>query len=268
MSLIIVIGRGHSGTRAISHTLYASGVFMGENLNRSGDLVPAADMYEACRVFGRYVTWEGDLNWNWDAAMQAEIPGEFNDLLDAYLRTVLASSSKHRGWKLPETTLVFPWIVRRFPDAKYILWTRNPRDCILGGHLTDDLRDFGVAYPETLDERRRRAISWKYQYDLVAATPKPEKWLEVRFEDFVLRRDGTIGRLEEFLGIELARIPVRPEAVGRWQLADGVNYYDFLEPAMVRYGYEIPVADGVPVESWERRTPVRHSDSVCDSYGG
>ena len=34
---ITIIGRGHSGTRAITHTLYASGVFMGSTLNRSGD---------------------------------------------------------------------------------------------------------------------------------------------------------------------------------------------------------------------------------------
>ena len=34
MSLITIIGRGHSGTRAISHTLYASGVYMGRLLNR------------------------------------------------------------------------------------------------------------------------------------------------------------------------------------------------------------------------------------------
>ena len=40
---VTIIGRGHSGTRAISHTLYASGVFMGANLNRSGDLVPPQD---------------------------------------------------------------------------------------------------------------------------------------------------------------------------------------------------------------------------------
>ena len=38
--LITVIGRGHSGTRAMSHTLSASGVFMGAPLNVSGDLVP------------------------------------------------------------------------------------------------------------------------------------------------------------------------------------------------------------------------------------
>ena len=38
MSLITIIGRGHGGTRAISHTLMVSNVFMGEPLNRSGDL--------------------------------------------------------------------------------------------------------------------------------------------------------------------------------------------------------------------------------------
>jgi hypothetical protein len=34
MSLITIIGRGHSGTRAISHTLYASGVYMGRHAER------------------------------------------------------------------------------------------------------------------------------------------------------------------------------------------------------------------------------------------
>ena len=240
----------------ISHTLYASGVFMGEFLNRSGDLVPPGDMYEACRVFARYVTWEGDLNWSWDAAFEAEIPQEFTDLIQAYLKTVLASSSPHRGWKIPETTLVYPWILRMFPEAKYIFWARNPRDCILGKHVTDDLRRFGIEYPAlpeqkaedgtvTYDERLRRAISWKYQYDLMRTAPKPENWIEMRFEDFVLNRDHELARLEEFLGIELARIPVRQDAVARWKRDEGVNYYDFLAPAMAQYGYEIPASDQV-----------------------
>ena len=52
---ITVIGRGHSGTRAMSHTLSASGVYMGAQINKSGDLVPAEDMYEACRIMARHV---------------------------------------------------------------------------------------------------------------------------------------------------------------------------------------------------------------------
>ena len=240
MSLITIIGRGHSGTRAISHTLYASGVYMGYTLNNSGDLVPPQAMYDACRVAARYVKWQGGLNWDFSELNTAEIPQEFNDLLDAYLESVLNNKSEHKGWKIPETTLVYPWIVRRFPNAKYIFWIRNPRDCILGRHVTDDMTRFGIEYEATADERLRRAISWKYQYDLVKAFPKPANWLEVRFEDFVLKQDETLARLEDYLEIPLGRIIVRPDSIDRWQHDDGVNYYDFFEPVMREYGYEIP----------------------------
>jgi Sulfotransferase family len=242
MSLVTIIGRGHSGTRAISHTLYASGVYMGRTLNASGDLVPPEAMYDACRVFARYVDHVGDLNWDFSRAITADIPAEFADLIDKYLRSVLDNKSTHRGWKIPETTLVYPWIVRMFPEAKYVFWIRDPRDCILAGHKTDDLSQFGVEYPATDDERRRRAISWKYQYDLVKATPKPKDWLEVRFEDFVLRQEETLARLEAFLGYNLARIIVRPDALGRWKRDEGVHDFDFLAPAMRAYGYELPTA--------------------------
>lgn len=237
---VTVIGRGHSGTRAMSHTLSASGVFMGEPLNQSGDLLPPDDMYAACRVFAPYVRWKGGLEWDFSRALNAEIPAEFTSLIESYLKSVRASTAEHSGWKIPETTLVFPWIERMFPDMKFIYWIRNPRDCIIGSHLTDNLNDFGIAYPETGDERLRRAISWKYQYDLVCATPRPRHWIEVRFEDFVLRQAETLARLEAFLGIPLARIPVRPDAVDRWRTDDGVNDFDFLAPAMAQYGYETP----------------------------
>lgn len=240
MSLITIIGRGHSGTRAISHTLSASGVFMGAPQNVSGDLLPPEAMYDACRVFARHVQWRGGLEWSWDEALRMEPSAEFVGLIETYLTSVHESPAEHKGWKIPETTLVFPWIVRMFPVAKYIFWIRNPRDCILNRHLTDDLRDFGIECPVTDDVRLRRAISWKYQYDLVKATPRPTHWLEVRFEDFVLRQDETLARLEDFLGIKLARIPVNPEAVDRWRQDEGVSYFDFFAPAMREYDYALP----------------------------
>ncbi len=241
MSLITIIGRGHSGTRAISHTLYASGVYMGQTLNTSGDLVPPYTMYDACRVIAQQVKWEeGTLNWDFSALHSLDIPAEYDALIEQYLESVLADTSRHRGWKIPETTLVYPWVLRRFPEIKYIFWIRNPRDCILGEHITDDLTKFGIPYPATDDERLRRAISWKYQYDLVKATPRPENWLEVRFEDFVLKQEETLQRLEDFLGFKLARIIVRPDSIDRWKHDNGVNYFDFFAPAMREYGYAIP----------------------------
>jgi hypothetical protein len=238
--MVTIIGRGHSGTRAISQTLSESGVYMGEPLNPSSDLIPPEKMYEACRVLARSVVWNGDLAWDWSALHACEIPAEFVDLIQGYLVSVLDSSAQHRGWKIPETTLVFPWIARLFPDIKYIYWIRNPRDSIVGAHKTDDLADFGVPYLQTEDLRLRRAISWWYQYALVQATPKPENWIEVRFEDFVLRQEETLARLEAYLGMKLARVPVRPKAVGRYKTDEGVNYFDFFEPAMTAFGYERP----------------------------
>lgn len=240
MSLITIIGRGHGGTRAMSHTLQASGVYMGHPLNVSGDLLPPKAMYDACRVMARYVKWQGGLQWDFGALHTMPIPQEFTDLIHTYLVNVLNAPAPHKGWKIPETTLVFPWIIRLFPDAKYIHWVRNPRDNILARHLTDDLRDFGIDYPQTDDERLKRAISWQYQYEIVKATPKPANWIIVRFEDFIQQQAVTLDRLSAFLDIPLNAITVRAESVGRYTAADGVSYFDFLDEGMKTYGYEIP----------------------------
>lgn len=243
MSIITVIGRGHSGTRAISHTLYASGVFMGHTINRSGDKVPPGEMYDACRIFAKYVTWKGDLTWDFSKVLNMDIDPAFTELIESYLKDVLNSKDTHKGWKIPETTLVYPWIARMFPDIKYIHWIRDPRDSILAPHGTDDLSRFGIEYPETEDVRLRRAISWQYQYQLMKATPPPENVLLVRFEDFVLKQEETLERLEAFLGFPLGRIIVRPDAVARWKSAEGPYDFDFLQDALAENGYGEKIGD-------------------------
>jgi len=225
--LITVIGRGHSGTRAMSHTLSASGVYLGAQLNPSGDLIPPDDMYEACRVMARCVEYKGGLEWDFSRLHAMPIDPEFTRLIESFLSSVLNSDAERRGWKIPETTLAFPWIRRMFPDIHYIYWMRDPRDCILGAHVTDDLSDFGIPYDKTEDIRLRRATSWKYQYDLMQAVPPPARRIDVRFEDFVLKQDETLQRLEAFLGFPLAKIEVRPETVGRWKTAEGQYDFDF-----------------------------------------
>ena len=216
---VTVIGRGHSGTRAISHTLSRSGYDMGAQLNESGDLVPADELYQACRVMARHVRHLGDNQWDFSPLHTMPIDREFVNLVESYLSSVLASSSELRGWKLPETTLIYPWIVRMFPDIRYIHWVRDPRDCILGSHITDDLRDFGVEYEAPDDMYEMRTISWKYQQAIVRATPPPRRSIQIRFEDFVLDQPAALKRLEAFLGTALHAIEVRRESVGRWRTA-------------------------------------------------
>ena len=140
--LVTIIGRGHSGTRAISQTLSESGIYMGEPLNESSDLIPPHDMYEACRVFAKYVTYSGNMIWDFSKVLNMDPDPTFVKLIESYLSSVLSSKSINKGWKIPETTLVYPWIIKMFPDAYFIQWVRDPRDCTIGGHITDDLNDF------------------------------------------------------------------------------------------------------------------------------
>ena len=182
---------------------------------------------------------QGGLEWDFEALNRRPVEAEYEALVREYLQDVTAAKSEHKGWKLPETTLSLPWITRLFPEAYYIYLVRDPRDSILGGHTTDDLTKFGVQYPETEDTLKRRAISWKYQYDLVAATAKPRHWMTLRFEDFVLHQERELERLEAFLGFPLGRIIVRPDAVGRWQRTEErVPDFDFLHAALQESGYD------------------------------
>jgi hypothetical protein len=215
--LITVIGRGHSGTRILSHTFYASGVFLGRRLNSLGDTVPPHAMYSACQVIARHVSWNDGLSWGFDKLHTMSIDTEFEDFVEAYLRDLLTSEKPHRGWKLPETTLAYPWIVRMFPAAKYVHIVRDPRDCLLKRHLTDDLARWGVNYPETTDPLEQRVASWKYQYEIVKATPQPEHFIVIRYEDLVAEHETTMRRLEGFLGIPLARIVIDRTRVGQWK---------------------------------------------------
>jgi len=236
--MITVIGRGHSGTRAISETLSRSGVYMGEPLNGSWDLVPPESMYEACRVFARCVTYTGGLTWDFSKALASAPDPAFTRLIEDYLSSVLGSGAENRGWKIPETTLCYPWIVKMFPDARYIHWVRDPRDCILGSHVTDDLADFGIEYDRTDDVRLRRAISWKYQRELMKATPAPERCIQLRFEDMVFAQDATLARLEDFLGLKMAKIAMRPDSVGRYKGDSGRHMFEFFAADLAECGYE------------------------------
>ena len=76
----------------------------------------------------KYVKWNGDLSWDFDDLHTMDIDPEFIHLVETYLQDVLPPRIRYEnyGWKLPETTLVYPWIVRMFPDAKYIHWVAIP----------------------------------------------------------------------------------------------------------------------------------------------
>ncbi len=241
---VTLIGRGHSGTRAFVESLLRSGVYMHYDRPKTYDYVGDCAIYEAARIFGSYVDRVGEHEWDFRRAIEAPIPPRFVELVERHLRPIDGADGA-AGYKLPETTLIFPWLVRLRPDLHYVHWVRDPRDGVLHQHLTDGLAKFGVpmadsdlswifSEPERL---KRRAISWKYQHDLVAQTPKPPKWKVVRFEDFILDHERVNADLGQFLGLALTNIETRPDAVGRWK-GRAMPGLELLRPLMEHYGYE------------------------------
>lgn len=235
---IAIIGRGHSGTRILSYTLYSSGVHMGRWLGVAGDKAPAKDMFAACRIIARHVEWKGGLTWDFTPLHSTPIDAEFTERIDAFLEDVLTADRPQRGWKLPETTLAYPWLVRMLPNARFVYIVRDPRDCLLGSHQTDDLGKFDVPCPQTDDVLDRRVASWKYQYDIVKSTPEPANFISLRYEDLVLDREATLQRLEGFLGIPLSRVVVDRTRIGRWKTDRAIlAHLDPLEAEMRECGY-------------------------------
>jgi hypothetical protein len=219
---VIVIGRGSGGTRLMSEALSTSGIHMGP-VNVSGDLVPAEEMYKAVRLASGKVRLARPEEWNFTELLNSVPPPEFKALVLSYLAPVLRTPREHTGWKLPETALAFPWIVKMFPDAHYIHWTRDPRGATASPHLTDDMARFGVPSrfapvtlgPESLERRmERRFESWAYHRQIVDVTPAPAKFLTVRYEDFVLHQARELDRLEGFLGVRLNEVAVDPKQLG------------------------------------------------------
>jgi hypothetical protein len=234
--IVIPIGRGHSGTRIIGQLLKANGVYMGKT-NASADLVPAEPAYKAVTLAGQRVV-RYYFQWFFDGLIASAPTVEFRDLWSRYIRPVAESGAEAWGWKLPETSLAYPWIVQMFPDAYYIYWVRDPRDCILKPHKTDDLGRFGAPPQLSRDTYERRAESWLYQYELYRATPKPERLLEMRFEDFIQDQRREIDRLSEFLGRKFNPTTIKPEAVGRWRTSEDHRDFECLRAAIEGLGYE------------------------------
>jgi len=235
-----VIGRGHSGTRVLAQMLYASGVFMGDTINRTGEMVPPDPIWECCRLIGPHIQRIDETNWDFSRVFDVEIPTAFKRHLENYLAPLRGEDPS--GWKLPEMILIFPWLLRLHPEVRYIYLVRNPRDCILGEHFTDWMEHLGVDFPPIPgDMLMQRALSWKYQYDIVQKSlfrQRPEHWLEIRYEDFVLDHERTMQRLETFLGMRLARIVVHTDSIDLWKSSPENTDFHFLQEAMQKYGYK------------------------------
>jgi hypothetical protein len=235
-NLVIVIGRGHSGTRAIAKGLHASGVYMGSVFN--GD--PLDYVWEGCDIIkqinnmSKNSIYLGEYEWDFSKFVKDDIPVEFINSLEQYLEPIFKSENVLKGWKLPEFNLVYPYLVRIFPEAKFIHWVRHPLDNILKPHTTDKMKNIDF---ERKGMYFNRAISWKYQWNIVEKTPKPKNFLRLKLEDYVANPKSTEKKLTAFLGIPLKMPPTKKEVVGRWGESDLKldHIIEFLKTELIFY---------------------------------
>ena len=238
--MIIVIGRGHSGTRVISQLLYHNGYKTGQ-VNKSYDLIPPEEMYCAAKLFGERVKSVGDYEWDFKVGNVTPL---FQKLVKMYLRQLI----RHDGpkyFKLPETTLCYPWMVKMFPNAKFIHWIRDPRD--FGWHLTDNFSRWRMPVPHRLvkqwtdqgvkSDRVHAAVSCKYQWDIVENSPRPKHFIRIRYEDFCTKQPQELGRLREFLQADLSPVAVRTSSIGKWEKDEEHFEFPFWKSMLARGGY-------------------------------
>jgi hypothetical protein len=238
--LVIIIGRGHSGTRVIGRLLYENGYVTGQ-INSCYDMIPPEEMYCAAKFFGEKVRLADRYEWDFNVGETTLV---FKELIMMYL-SCLDGTSGPRYFKLPETTLCYPWIVQMLPRAQFIHWVRDPRDA--GAHLTDDFRRWKIPVPPDLIQpwldmgvepaAVRTAISCKYQWDLVESTPRPENFLRIRYEDFCADQPAELRRLEAYLGRQLQPVGVHTASIGRWRKVASHFEFPFLSGMLERGGY-------------------------------
>lgn len=236
---IIIIGRGHGGTRAVAKLLVNSGVFMGKYLGETMDMFPHHWLLEAARIAGRRVKIVGDPSdwkWNFGDLVNTEPTEDFR--FSVYFYAWQSLSRPHpSGWKIPVSTFCYPWLIKMFPDAYYIQWVRDPRDAILRTNFPDGIMNWGAPGEYIKNAERSRLQDWTYQASIIDATPEPKRFITVRLEDFVQDNKSQVDRLSDFLSIKLNPIPVKPEVVGRHKKYENLPTHPEATRLMKKFGY-------------------------------
>ena len=149
--------------------------------------------------------------------------------------------------KNPALNVLIPAVVRLFPEAKFLIALRDPRDVCLSCFMQPlALNPVSSAYLSLEGTVNQYVSVMGFWRSIVPELPNP--WIEIRYEDVVNRLETESRRVLDFLGVswhpavlgfhEHARKkplrspsyadvvqPVYRRALGRWQ-----NYRTHLEP--------------------------------------
>ena len=213
-SPIVLLGRGGSGTRLLSELAIDLGVFLGNNVNVSGDSIEWVETLYAFVID----------NLSHPDAMPANTMSEWRHRLRTLAEGVLEKGHRQAGapwgWKLPETILALDPVLFAFPAARFVHLVRHPvTSSLRRTHMTSRL-DNGIgqavlpaAYrAHGFDARQmdgheafmHNALTWQFQvnYALQRLQRAEGRVLQVRYEDLCLHPNETRALIAKFLELE------------------------------------------------------------------
>ncbi len=247
---VVVMGRGHSGTRIVAWGLVALGLRMGtktdkqtgdaqdrrftgtikklaqRTLHLPGTAAPSnRDLKLFQKAVKRYIRWLGDLSPGW-------------------------------GWKFPETYLIGNIVDAVFPRARYIHMIRDGRDLAFKFHLTDNpTRGLGAKLLKHLDAMDKAdyiqaALSWEFQlkrFENLAARLE-NRVHTLTFEALCLDPVGEMHKTAAFLNVPMTNLcrdyllrEVDPAKVAQFQRQDPFKVAEvenLIGETLAQYGYE------------------------------
>jgi hypothetical protein len=211
---VILLGRGGSGTRLLSQLALSNGVFLGNALNASFDSVEWVETLYDLAI--EAVTEGVEKGSQRDLCWRARLRRRAAEILAASRR----DAAGLWGWKLPETMLVLPQVLRAFPQARVVHLVRHPLPSALRRtHMTSRLDNpvgravLPAAYvacgldPARMEDDEpyiHNAVTWAYQIEGVLAALRamssPERRLQLRYEEVCATPDKAQRQLSDFLG--------------------------------------------------------------------
>lgn len=207
---VILLGRGGSGTRLLSILARDAGLWIGNDLNLSGDAMEMVGaIYRA--VYRKFVCPDPS---------QAQ-------LLVEDLRASATEMFDQAGWpeiwgfKLPESIYVLPELQEAFPAARFVILDRDPLSTVLRRpHMTARIDNeigrsvlpaayafTGASPGDIIDDEAAlmMARTTAYQTSLLENSidrKKVEQVLSLRFEDVITHPEESLAELCRFLNNE------------------------------------------------------------------
>ena len=232
---VILMGRGHSGTRVLSWIC----THLGVNLGTRDDLATGdvSDTRFSNEIVAIAVQSVGVTRPD---QVKPRLADRFRRAVYKYF-VALGPPQTPWGWKFPETYLIGPCVATVFPEARYLHLVRDGRDLAFKSHLTDNpRRKLGRLVLKTTGSLRsprhlQAAQSWSYQvdqFDAFRASLPPGRILDLTFEQICANPGQATARICSFLGMPMTEGCRRylDEEID----AGKISQHRELDPALVR----------------------------------